>query len=72
MSEWMPIDTAPRDVVVDTKIDDASGARNEQPLKCRGRLWWVPDDSMYVYYVPTHWKPRYEGDTRSADMFGET
>lgn len=21
------------------------------------RLWFFPDMSMYVYYVPTHWRP---------------
>lgn len=39
-----------------TKIDDADGCRNEQPLKRRGPLWFKPDGSMYVYYSPTHWK----------------
>ena len=44
-------------VVVYTKIhDSAYGVRKEQPLKRRGRLWFFPNDSMYVYYVPTHWR----------------
>lgn len=42
--------------VVHTKIDDAKGCRNEQALKRIGNLWFYPDGSMYVYYVPTHWK----------------
>lgn len=70
MSEWQPISTAPQDVVIDTKIDDEIGLRNEQPLKRRGALWWFPDDSMYVYYTPTHWKDL-ERDTRTIDMFAE-
>jgi hypothetical protein len=45
----------PEGVTVNTKIDDANGERNEQRLKRRGNLWWHPDDSMYVYYTPTHW-----------------
>lgn len=58
MSEWQPIETAPEREVVLTKIDDEQfGPRNEQPLKRRGRLWFFPDDSMYVYYRPTHWQP---------------
>jgi len=57
MSEWLPIETAPEKVVVLTKIDDAKGERNEQPLQRRGRLWWTQDGVMYVYYTPTHWKP---------------
>lgn len=48
----------PHDVVVDTKIDDHLGARNEAPLRNRGNLWFFQDNSMYVYYTPTHWKPR--------------
>lgn len=42
--------------VVDTKIDDASGKRNEQQLKRKDTLWFYPDGSMYVYYTPTHWR----------------
>ena len=40
-----------------TKIDDEHGRRNENVvLKRQGRLWFIPDMSMYVYYGPTHWK----------------
>lgn len=49
--------------VVDTKIDDEDGLRNEQPLKrggTNGNLWFFPDGGMYVYYRPTHWKPMEE------------
>lgn len=59
---WRRIDTAPENKVVDTRIQDANGIRNEQPLKRRGRLWWLSDDSMYVYYTPTHWRP-VQGET---------
>ena len=45
----------PKGRVIKTKIDDANGVRNEQELKWDGRLWWIPDGSMYVYYTPTHW-----------------
>lgn len=52
----------PKDVVVETKIDDAQGVRNIQALKryrreegCRD-LWFTPDGGMYVYYAPTHWR----------------
>ena len=64
MSEWQPIETAPEGVEVMTKIDDLIGERNVQSLVKRTRirdetkpLFWYPDGSMYVYYVPTHWKP---------------
>lgn len=58
MSDWWPIDTAPEGVEVETRIyDEEYGERNVQPLKRRGRLWFFPDESMYVYYQPTHWRP---------------
>ena len=60
MSDWINVSDAlpPRGVVVDTKIDDDCGVRNEQPLKLlqTGNLWWLQDGSMYVYYAPTHWR----------------
>jgi hypothetical protein len=57
-SAWTAIQNAlpPDGVVVDTKIDDGGGERNHQTLKRSGRLWFVPDGSMYVYYTPTHWR----------------
>lgn len=45
-----------------TKLDDAQGCRNEQPLKWRGSLWYFEDDSMYAYYTPTHWRPLTESE----------
>ena len=58
MSNWIAtIDEVPVDgLVVDTKIDDEHGCRNEQTLKRIGNLWFCPDGSMYVYYRPTHWR----------------
>lgn len=47
---------SPEGEVVMTWIDDVRGIRNAQPLKRRGSLWYFPDDSMYVYYTPTHWR----------------
>jgi hypothetical protein len=47
-------------MVVDTKIDNEKGCRNEQPLQRQGNLWFFPDGSMYVYYRPTHWSPKAE------------
>lgn len=57
MSEWQDISTAPENVVIKTMICDEHGARNFAKLKRVGRLWYVPDGSMYVYYEPTHWQP---------------
>lgn len=59
MSEWQPIETAPQNTLVLTKIDDCDGTRNEQTMTLRGRLWWIGRGkaTMYVYYAPTHWMP---------------
>lgn len=45
----------PENKVVNTKIDEGGKVRNEQELKRKGKLWFFPDNSMYVYYTPTHW-----------------
>lgn len=60
MNDWTrTIDRLPAEgEVVDTKISDANGERNEQQLKRQGNLWFHPSGDMYVYYTPTHWKPR--------------
>jgi hypothetical protein len=55
--EWQPISTAPENEVVETKIDDGSGVRNQQRLLRNRRMWFMEDMSMYVYYTPTHWRP---------------
>ena len=57
MTDWQPIETAPHDKIVRTKIIDADGERNCQLLTLHCGLWWFPDCSMYVYYTPTHWAP---------------
>lgn len=58
MNDWKSLSeqTPPDGLIVDTKIDDSNGVRNQQYLKKKGYLWWLPDDSMYVYYTPTHWR----------------
>ena len=54
--DWIRTDTQepPERVVVDAM--DSGG--HVQPLKRIGRLWFVPDGSIYVYFVPTFWKHR--------------
>lgn len=65
--DWQDIRLAPADEVVETKIDDEHGERNLATLRRIGRLWYVPDGSMYVYYTPTHWRrtaSHLKGDSR--------
>lgn len=58
--DWIAVEDRLPDegVVVETKIHDGGRLRNEGTLKRQGRLWFLADGSMYVYYTPTHWKPR--------------
>lgn len=57
-SAWIAVteQAPPRDVEVETKIDDGRGCRNQTTLKLHGNLWFFPDMSMYIYYSPTHWR----------------
>lgn len=58
MNVWIETKTElpPNNVVVDTKIDDAHGKRNEKRMERRGRLWFVGKYATYDYYTPTHWR----------------
>ena len=55
--DWIKInDQLPPDgQVVLTKVDHGNLVTNEQKLVRSGRLYFLEDRSMYVYYVPTHW-----------------
>jgi hypothetical protein len=66
MTNWIKcIEHLPDEhVVVNTKLDDERGCRQEQRLIRQGRLWFFSDWSMYVYYVPTHWAPIEEEPTK--------
>jgi hypothetical protein len=68
MSEWTPIakELPPDGEIVNTIISDGNGLRNEQLLRRKANLWWFPDDSMYVYYCPTHWKTADEAAKRAV------
>lgn len=56
--KWISVETMlpTNGMVVDTKIDDQNGVRNEQKLERNGNRWWLPVGEMYVYYTPTHWR----------------
>lgn len=58
MNQWKSVNECPppQGEVIETKIDDQFGCRLVQCLSLTGRLWFVPDRSMYVYYTPTHWR----------------
>lgn len=50
---WQPIETAPTDQMVWTKIEEDGKDRMIQEMKLSNNLWWA--GSMYTYYTPTHW-----------------
>lgn len=51
-SEELP----PEKLIVETKIDDIKGCRNQGKLYRYKNFWFLPDGSTYVYYTPTHWR----------------
>lgn len=55
---WVPVasNLPENGTVVDTKIHDTKGPRNEGRLKRQDNLWFTEDGKMYVYYTPTHWR----------------
>lgn len=57
-SQWISFEEKlpPEDILVETKIDDLDGIRNETKLIRQGNLMYTSDKIMYVYYTPTHWR----------------
>ena len=54
IKDWKsPKNEVPPDGVVVNTMD---GSGRVTQLKRRGRLWFFPDGSMYVYYEPTFWQ----------------
>lgn len=53
-SVWISVrsELPPEGVEVETQ----SHGRTVQTLRRKGRLWFFPDWSAYVYYTPTHWR----------------
>ena len=41
-----------------TLVQTISPGGIRQPLRRQGRLWFVPDGSIYVYYTPMFWRRR--------------
>ena len=58
VNDWIKCaDRLPKEnVIVETKIDDGKYEQNFARLYRSGKLWFLEDGSMYVYYDPTHWK----------------
>jgi len=54
---WKKIEYSnpPQNTLLETKIEDEKGVRNEQNLTLKSNLWFG-EDGMYVHYSPTHWR----------------
>jgi hypothetical protein len=50
---WLSVKLQPPPENEVVEVQNNGGAK----LKKRGNLWWFPDDSMYVYYIPEYWRP---------------
>ena len=58
MNNWIKVSSKlpVEGMVVETKISDDKGERNQKELIRKGNLWFLPDMRMYEYYTPTHWR----------------
>lgn len=56
--DWIKVkDKLPENgILVETKVDDRDDLRNVLNLMRLNHLWFIPDGSVFVYYVPTHWR----------------
>jgi len=55
MATWTPPSIQLPEPGVEVNTMDSGG--HEQTLIYDKGLWWFPDRSMYVYYIPTFWQP---------------
>lgn len=57
-TEWISVEEMlpPEHIPVETKIDDGNGERNNCILMRYKNLWFNPENLMYYYYTPTHWR----------------
>lgn len=54
MSEWTPTEAMRPAPGVEVEAMDSGG--HVQRLVYDSNLWWFPDRSMYVYFVPKCWR----------------
>lgn len=67
MSNWISCEQRlpPPGVLVMTKTHGAAGEQNVQRLRRSGQIWFIHDESLYVYYTPTHWRPLHQNEELS-------
>ena len=54
MNDWTP--TARELPPNGAEVEAMDGGGHIQRLVRDGNLWWFPDRSMYVYFVPQFWR----------------
>lgn len=54
---WRKVDDeTPEGQILETCVIQGSDIRMQQRLIKKKNLWWHTDMSMYVYYIPTHYR----------------
>lgn len=54
MSEWTRTDW--RLPPSGATVEVVTPGGDQRVLVYESDLWWLPDQSMYVYFTPTHWR----------------
>lgn len=39
-----------------SEVEVVTPSGDQRTLIYRSRLWWLPDNSMYVYFTPVMWR----------------
>lgn len=64
MSEWQPIETAPKDMAILVNCRSAQGVKIVHWIMDEryeaGGVWGLTDHRLQVAYKPTHWMPLLE------------
>ena len=60
MNNWIKTNyiLPPENEIVETKIHDKQGIRDECDLFRLKNMFFTTDAKMYVYYTPTHWRKK--------------
>lgn len=54
MSKWTPIRHGVPEDGAEVEVISPSG--DQRRLVYDRGLWWLPDRSMYVYFIPAYWR----------------
>lgn len=57
---WTPVGPDDEDAPAGELVTVITPGGDERDLIRQGRLWFLPDKSMYVYFTPVFWRPKEE------------